>query len=100
LIGGSDGSLSIPDMRIWRHGGTKSWWYPMQSSEVYHATSDPLINQIVHFVQVVRGETPPLVSACEGLRTMQVVEAIQTAATTQQTIHITPPVQARFKAAE
>lgn len=100
LIGGSDGSLSIPDMRIWRHDGTKSWWHPMQPSEVHHAKSDPLINQIAHFAQVIRGETPPLVTASEGLRTMQVVEAIQTAATTQQTVHIKPPRHATCKAAD
>ena len=100
LIGGSEGSLSIPDMRIWRHDGTKSWWHPMQPTKVYHAKSDPLINQIAHFAQVVRGKTSPLVTAKEGLRTMQVVEAIQAAANKQQIVYIEPRGHASCTAAE
>ena len=89
LIGGSGGSLSIPDMRLWRHDGEASWWNPMSSTSLPRSTSDPLINQIKHFVEVIRGNEPPLVDANEGLRTMQVVEAIQVAATSQALVKIT-----------
>lgn len=50
--------------------------------------SDPLVNQITHFCEVIRGTVEPLVSAQEGLRTLQVVEAIQLAATTQTLIQM------------
>ncbi|WP_120632060.1 Gfo/Idh/MocA family protein [Ruegeria sp. EL01] len=87
-IGGSDGSLSIPDMRLWRHDGDKSWWNAITATTMPRPASDPLINQIAHFADVIRGKETPLVTAEEGLRTMQVVEAIQTAATTQSTVQI------------
>jgi len=89
MIGGSEGSLSIPDLRLWRHDGDKSWWNPISATVSPRDAADPLINQITHFAQVIRGEALPLVTAQEGLRTMQVVEAIQTAAQTQKLIHIT-----------
>jgi predicted dehydrogenase len=88
LVGGSEGSLSIPDMRLWRHDGQKSWWNAIDATAIQHDTSDPLINQISHFADVIRGDRTPLVTAQEGLRTMQVVEAIQTAAITQSAIQI------------
>ena len=88
MIGGSEGSLSIPDMRLWRHDGEKSWWNAISATAMPRASSDPLINQIAHFADVVRGTATPLVTAQEGLRTMQVVEAIQKAAETQSLVHI------------
>lgn len=88
LIGGSDGSLSIPDMRLWRHDGDKSWWNAISATSAPRDASDPLINQINHFAEVIRGAAAPLVSADEGWRTMQVIEAIQTAARTQTLVRI------------
>lgn len=88
MIGGSDGSLSVPDLRLWRHDGDKSWWSALSATVSPRAAADPLINQIAHFAQVIRGTVSPLVSAREGLRTMQVIEAIQTAARTQTLVHI------------
>jgi predicted dehydrogenase len=88
LIGGSDGALSLPDLRLWRHEGGKSWWNPISATSMPRASADPLINQIDHFADVIRGIATPLVSAEEGLRTMQVIEGIQTAAATQSLVRI------------
>ncbi|AXI47541.1 oxidoreductase [Sulfitobacter sp. SK012] len=90
LIGGSEGSLSVPDMRLWRHDGENSWWNSISATTMPRAFSNPLVNQIAHFADVIRGTVKPLVSAREGLRTMQVIEAIQTAAVNQTTVHIDP----------
>ena len=100
LIGGSEGSLSIPDMRLWRHDGDKSWWNAISATTAPRASADPLINQINHFAQVIRGTADPLVSALEGLRTMLVIEAIQTAARTQTLVHITASSDGVANAAE
>ena len=88
VIGGSEGSLSLPDMRLWRHDGDRSWWNPMSATVSARGAADPLIRQIDHFAEVIRGGAAPLVSALEGLRTMQVIEAIQAAAETQQLVQI------------
>ena len=83
LIGGSEGALSIPDMRLWQHEGGTSWWNPIKATAMLVSSSDPLINQIAHFKDVITGAAVPLVTGEEGLKTLRVVEAIQTAARTQ-----------------
>ena len=92
-IGGSRASLSIPDMKIWHHGETPDWWTPISATMPPRQSSDPLVNQLAHFVQVICGETPPLVSAAEGCRTLAVIEAIQTSAHDLQPVNL--PTAAR-----
>ncbi len=88
LIGGSEGALSIPDMRLWQHEGGTSWWNPIKATAMPVSSSDPLINQIAHFEDVIRGRAKPLVTGEEGLKTLRVIEAIQIAAHTQTTVHL------------
>jgi predicted dehydrogenase len=88
LIGGSDGALSIPDLRLWQHEGGTSWWNPIHATPLSVTPADPLINQIAHFADVIRGEAQPLVTGQEGLKTLRVIEAIQLAAQTQRLIHV------------
>jgi len=88
LIGGSDGALSIPDMRLWQHEGGTSWWNPIKATAMPVSTSDPLINQIAHFKDVITGAAMPLVTGEEGLKTLRVVEAIQAAARSQSLVQL------------
>lgn len=81
LIGGSHGALSLPDLKVWQHArGTRDWWTPMAARAEIRDATDPLVNQIAHFAEVIRGRAQPLVSGEEGLRTLKVIEAIQKAA--------------------
>lgn len=89
LIGGSKASLSIPDLRLWAHeGGKRDWWAPISSTCQIKESSDPLINQIRHFVDVIEGRMRPMVSGHEGLMTLRVIEAIQRSARTGEVITI------------
>ena len=88
LVGGTHGSLSIPDMTLWTHKGDRSWWNPISATSMPRTTSNPLENQIAHFAAVVAGDEQPLVSGEEGLRTLQVIEAIQTAVRRGETVVI------------
>ncbi len=88
LIGGSHGSLSLPDLRVWSHSETRDWWTPISATSVTRDSSDPLLNQIDHFAEVIRGEAEPLVSGLEGLRTLRVIEAIQNSAESGEAIEI------------
>jgi predicted dehydrogenase len=99
-IGGSEGSLSIPDMRLWQHEGGTSWWNPIQATAMPVSSSDPLINQIAHFRDVISGTATPLVTGEEGLKTLRVVEAIQTAAHTQSLVQLDRGQQGNPAAAE
>lgn len=85
-LGGSAGSMSLPDLRIWNHKGERSWWNPITATNPPCASFDPLNAQIAHFVDVIHDKTAPLVSAQEGFLTLQVIEAIQTAAVTKEQV--------------
>lgn len=80
-IAGTHGSLSFPDLKLWSHVNTRSWWEPIEARQLNVETYDPLVAQIQHFMDVCRGATP-IVSGRDGLRSLQVVEAIKRAADT------------------
>ena len=88
LIGGSEGSLSIPDLTVWSNQGAKSWWNPMNARSVPREFSDPLVNQLQHFGRVISGDETPLVSGLEGMKSLQVIEAIQHSAVDVETVTI------------
>ncbi len=90
LMGGSHGSLSIPDLRVWSHKGNPDWWSPIEQRSLKTRSADPLVLQVSHFAKVIRGRESPLVPGIEGLRSLQVVEAVQVAARTGKTLDITP----------
>jgi predicted dehydrogenase len=86
LLGGTHGSLSLPDLTLWQNNGMRSWWQPISAITLPHDSSDPLVNQIAQFAAVIRGEEQPLVSGEEGLKTLRVIEAIQSSAKSGETV--------------
>ena len=83
LIGGSEGSLSLPDLRLWRHEGDRRHWHkPMSATMSGLAQSEPLVNQVRNFADVIAGRAEPVVSGEEGMRSLRVIEAIQHSAST------------------
>ena len=88
-LGGSHGSLSLPELKLWRNEGERSWWSPLSSTNFPVSVADPLLQQIDHFCQVIRRVEEPLVSGFEGLQSLRVVEAIQQSAQTGLTVHLT-----------
>ena len=81
-ISGSEGALSVPDLRLWRHQGQPDWWNPLTAEQRAHDGSDSLVNQLGHFHRVLQGQEAPLVGGREGLQSLRVIEAIQEAADT------------------
>lgn len=88
LVGGTGGSLSLPDLKLWRFDGEKSWWNPISSTNTPRENSDPLINQINHFAKVIKREEEPLVSGLEGLKTLAVIEAIEASSKNQEIVYL------------
>lgn len=86
LLGGTEGSLSIPDLTLWSHQGERDWWKPMTATSFPCSSSDPLVNQIQNFAEVIKGKASPVVSGEEGLKTTKVIEAIERAAETQSIV--------------
>jgi predicted dehydrogenase len=88
FIGGSEGSISVPDLRVWRHDGDLDWWNPMQAERAQITNIDPLINQMIHFRRVILGLETPLVSGVEGTKSLEVIDAIQRAAVSQELVQL------------
>ncbi len=80
MLGGTEASLSIPDLRLWRHTGEKSWWAPIGSDTIPVENADPIEGQFLHFLDVIAGKADPLVPAIEGAKSMLALEAIKNAA--------------------
>jgi predicted dehydrogenase len=87
-IVGTRGSLSVPTMRLKVFEGERSWWEPFTTSTEDVERSDPLANQITHFAAVIRGEVQPICSGRDGLKTMQVVDAVVESARTGRPVDI------------
>ncbi|MCB1388279.1 MAG: Gfo/Idh/MocA family oxidoreductase [Rhodobacteraceae bacterium] len=79
-ITGTDASLELPGLRLWRPDGPRSWYTPMTAVSLPVTDADPLVRQIDHFAAVIRGEARPLVGAADAARSLAVVEAILNAA--------------------
>ncbi|MEO0401513.1 MAG: Gfo/Idh/MocA family oxidoreductase, partial [Pseudomonadota bacterium] len=85
---GTHGSLSLPNLTLWSQDNGPDWWAPIHSSAVPVTPGDSLVAQIAHFAQVIQGQATPLVTARDGLRAVQVIEAIKTAAHTGQVVDV------------
>ena len=76
LIGGSAGGMSLPDLRVWQHRDAPDWWTPISAQNLTCRMEDPLAVQMAHFAAVIAGRETPLVSGWEGLKSLEVVEAV------------------------
>lgn len=88
LIGGAEGSLSLPDLKLWKHEKKPDWWTPLITEKYDFQNIDPLITQLENFRDVILGKTEPLVSGLEGVRSLQVIEAIQSSISSKSPIDI------------
>lgn len=75
LIGGTEGSLSLPDLSLWRHSGPEGWWSPIAAERFPAGRDDPLPIQIDRFVASFRDGAAPACSGAEGLAALRVLEA-------------------------
>lgn len=81
-ITGTQGSLSLPDLSLWQYRGERHWHHPLTRTQSVPPKADPYTRQLLHFAEVIRGEAAPLCSALDGLRTLQVTQALLQAAAT------------------
>lgn len=90
VIAGTRGYLSVPTFRLKCHpeGVEPSWWEPFTEEVLDVTRQEPLGCQLDHFVQVIRGVAEPLVSAADGLRNLQITEAIARSAVERRAIEV------------
>jgi predicted dehydrogenase len=96
LIGGTEGSLALPKLRLWAYGAAKGWQAPLSETACPVEPGDAYLLQAAHFLRVVRGEAVPAVSAVEATKNQIVADAIAEAASTGSRIELA----GRFEALE
>ena len=87
-IGGTLGSLAIPQLDLWSNPGAPSWLEPTLRERLPVAAQDPLGRQIRNLCGVVRGCEQPVVSGREGLATLRVIVAVKQAAASGEVVSV------------
>jgi predicted dehydrogenase len=88
FIGGTHGSLSLPDLALWNYPGERSWYAELTKSQSFVHQGDAYTRQLQHFKAVIEGREPPLCTALDGLRTMQALLAVVDAATSGASVRL------------
>lgn len=88
FIGGTKGALAIPSLDLWSYEAEPHWNKPIQATRVHAPPEDPLVVQLRHFCEVVRGEAKPKLDGRGGIRTLETTLAVKRAADTKTTVEI------------
>jgi predicted dehydrogenase len=86
FISGTEGSLTLPRLHVWRYAGERGWHEPLtrECTALHHG--DPYMEQLRHLRAVAEGREQPLCSGFDGLRTLEAALAVQQAASTQRPV--------------
>lgn len=87
-IGGTQGSLAIPDLSLWQYPQKTGWMEPISALKQPFAMRDPLVRQIDHLVSVINGEQTPLVSARDGMINQEIIEAVKCSAAEHRVVDV------------
>ena len=88
FFAGTAGSLALPRLDLWSYKGKPSWWEPLTRSIIDAAPADPLLEQLRHFIAVIRGECAPIISASDAAGTLAVIEAIRRSSQSRKTASV------------
>jgi predicted dehydrogenase len=92
MIAGTEGSLSLPHLDLWRHveepGVERGWTAPMQRARVPVTMDDAYHRQLRHFGRVIRREEAPRVTARDAARSFAVCLAVYESARTGQEVAV------------
>ena len=92
VVTGTRGSLAIPTMRLKQFGDevTPSWTEPFEVAHERYSAADPFDRQISHFCALIRGEQSPRVTLEDGLRNVEICNAIIEAARLERSVDTKP----------
>jgi predicted dehydrogenase len=80
LFSGSEGSLTVPRLELWRYDGPKSWTQPLGKQTLEVANEDPLVRQLRHFCAVIRGTEQARITGADATRTLAATLAVHASA--------------------
>jgi predicted dehydrogenase len=79
-ICGSEGSLTLPRLKLWSYDGTRGWDQQLHERAVHVEPRNPFQEQLLHFMAVVRREASPLVTGRDAMQTLEATLAVRDAA--------------------
>ncbi|WP_027415424.1 Gfo/Idh/MocA family protein [Aneurinibacillus terranovensis] len=86
---GTKGSLSFPSLKMYSYEEENYGWEHKLIEEKFSVEdNDPMTAELVHFVEVLRGESEPVVTGEDGLETLKVINAIKESAAREQKIYL------------
>lgn len=92
LLAGTDGALSLPQLKHWHHTNHPHWHTPMCAGQTPIPKTDAALSlQLQHFIAVARGEATPLVNVEDAACTLSLVDAIERSIATNRTTTPTQP---------
>jgi predicted dehydrogenase len=86
FISGTEGSLTLPRLALWRHAGRRGWLEALTQERHELHRADPDVEQLRHLRAVAEGREQPVCSGEDGLRTLQVALAVGRAAREQRPV--------------
>ena len=88
FISGTEASLTVPQLRIYRYPGRRGWHQTLTEERTPLHRVDPYVAQLSHLRAVAEGRATPVCSGMDGLRTLQSTLAVHEAARSGSTVHL------------
>ena len=85
-ISGTEGSLTLPRLEVWRYAGPRGWHEPLTLTRTPLHRADPYVEQMRHLRAVAEGREAPVCSGLDGLRTLEAALAVHEAARSQRAV--------------
>lgn len=74
---GTDAALEFPNLKLWRTStGEPEWRNKIEPTEFQYELTDPYVNQLKHFVEVIRGTSKPRIDAQDATETLKCILAV------------------------
>ena len=90
FLAGRKAALSVSDMYLWRHAeANQHWQHPLIRDYRPGDGSLTYVNQLEHFIAVIRREAQPLISARDGMATLAATLAVEKAAAEDRAVTLT-----------
>ncbi len=76
FITGTEGSLTVPQLKLWRSNGLKSWFEPLICEKQAVKYQLPYALQLKHFCAMVRGKENPVITPMDAIRSVEALMAL------------------------
>ena len=88
-IGGTEGSIQFPNLKLWSYKKEKSWWNKiLVKNNKDKKDKKILVNQIDHFADMINKKVKPKVSGEDGLYLLKIFKAIEKSSKTGQKVKV------------